>query len=125
MLPPLTALELKVGDSETLQLLVSEDDGSPIDLSSFTAEFSVNKGRKGGIGSFTYLSTDDDPVVSVESGSPLDYVELRITPEMTRDWTGGKGTTLQYEVTITDPSGVRRSILDGELVMRGEVRFEP
>lgn len=125
MLAPLTTLQLKVGDSEVLQVAVSEDDNSKIDLSGFTAEFSVNKGRKGGLGNWTYLSTDSSPVVSVESGSPLDYVELRISPAMTREWTGGKAVTLQFEVTITDTLGARRSILDGELDMRGEVRFEP
>lgn len=124
-LPALTRLQLKVGDSEVLQLEVSEDDGSPIDLSGFSAEFSVNKGRKGGLGDWTYLSTDDSPVVSVETGGPLDFVELRISPEMTRLWTGGKAVVLQFEVTVTDTLGARRSILDGELDMRGEVRFEP
>lgn len=127
MLVPLTTIDLKVGDSETLRLTVANDDDSKIDLSGFSAEFSVNRSRKGQVGDFTYLSTDGDGVVSVVlNASPaLDEVVIVVTPAMTRAWSGGKEVTLQFEVTLTDTLGARRSILDGELDMRGEVRFEP
>ena len=127
MLPPITTLDLKVGDSETLRFEVTNDDDTKIDLTGCEAEFSVNRSRKGGLGNWTYLSTDSDPVVSVEIAGPSDpdYVEVRISPGMTREWTGGKAVLLQAEVTITDTLGGRRTISDLELDMRGEVRFEP
>lgn len=127
MLPPVETLELKVGDSETLRFEVTNDDDTKVDLTGFSAEFSVNRGRKGGLGDWTYLSTDPDPVVSVVLSGPgdPDYVEVRISPGMTRAWTGGKALLLQAEVTLTDTLGARRTISDLELDMRGEVRFEP
>lgn len=123
-LPALLRLAAKVGDTTSLSFEWNEDDGTPIDISGWSAEFSVSKGRKGGLGNWTYLSTSDPSVISIVPSDP-DPVKLVITPAMSREWTGGKAVVLQFEVTLTDPSGARTSILDGELDMRGEVRFEP
>lgn len=121
MLPPLTTLDVKIGDDTVLWFEVQNDDDTPIDTTGWTAELSVNRNRRGGIGPYTYLSTDPDPRVVVLPGE----VRVHITPAMSREWTTGRATLLQVEVTITDSAGLRLSIHDGEFDMRGEVRFEP
>lgn len=124
MLPGILRLAAKVGDTTSLSFEWNEDDGTKINVSGWSGEFSVSKGRKGGLDNWTYLSSTDPSVISIVPADP-DPVKLKITPAMSREWTGGKATVLQFEVTLTDPSGNRTTIVDGELDMRGEVRFEP
>lgn len=124
LLPATLRIDLKVGDTCLLSFEWNEDDGDPIDITGWECEFSVNKARKGGYGDWTYLTTSHPEVISIVPSDP-DPIKLEITPTMTRLWSNGKSEVFQAELTLTDPDGRRTTLVDMQLNMRGEVRYEP
>lgn len=126
MLVPLTTLQLKAHDDEVFEISVTEDDDTPIDTTGWGVEVNINKARKGGAGPWFYTDQDSSPRVVFDRTGPVHKIVWSVFADDTLDWTsGGRAVVLQFEVTITDALGKRRTILDGELDFRGEVLTVP
>ena len=80
-LPDLLNLEAKQGDTYNLPFTYLNDDDSPIDVTGYTAEFSLAV-SPGGSPSFTY--TDDDYITV---GTTDGAFEIDVPPAATRLWT--------------------------------------
>lgn len=126
MLPPLTTLQLKAHDDEVFEIRVQEDDDTPIDTTGWHVEVNINKKRVGGAGPFFYTDEDPSPRVTFDRTNPVHMIVWSVLAADTLLWTnGGRALVLQFEVTITDSLGKRRTILDGALDFRGEVLTVP
>lgn len=113
---------VKQGDTNWLGLNLTEDDGTPIDVTTASVEFSValSPGRKP---AWTWT---DDTVAWVNNNKEYD-VEVLLSPNVTREF--GELTRLVYELTLTMPQAEgepwRLTVLEGTLDVTPEVWHEP
>lgn len=105
-------LEAKQGDTFSLAFAYQEDDGTPIDVTGYTAEFSLAV-APGGSPSFTY--TDDDYITV---GTTDGLFTVSIPPAQTRLW---EHRRYSYEITVVDTSDVKTTLFEGKLSIRPEV----
>lgn len=104
----------KQGDSITFTAAYQEDDGTPIDLTGCSVEFSVAKARR----KTPAWSWTTAPHVTI-SDAANGEVSVELAPDDSREW--GKLEELQYELTVTFPDGERVTILEGPISVRLEV----
>lgn len=121
-LPPLQVWELQANDDEFFELIVQEDDLDPVDTTGWHAEVSVNKSRKGGLGPFFYTDADADPRVTFDRSGPIHFVVWHVRAADTLEWTnGGKPIVHEFDLTVIDAAGYRKTPLSGTIEFRGEV----
>ena len=100
----------RAGDTFTRIITWTEDDGTPIDLTGASVEWSLAGHGK------------DVQYVDSAEASILDAVaaktKLNLTALQTRDL---EGLTMEYELTITLVDGTRTTILFGSLPVEAEV----
>lgn len=119
-------MQLKAHDDEVFEITVTEDDDTPIDTTGWHVEVNINKARKGGAGPWFYTDEDANPVVVFDRTGLTHKIVWSVLATDTLTWTnGGRAVVQQFEVTITDSLGKRRTILDGALDFRGEVLTVP
>jgi len=109
--PESYSLAARAGDSFRRVLTWSEDDGTPIDLTSASVEWAIATG----VTSFQYEDTAEAGITDATAG----VVTLALTPIQTRELVA-TGYTWRYEVTITLADSSRETILHGVLSVARE-----
>jgi hypothetical protein len=89
----------------------SEDDGTPIDLTGASVEWSLVAGAT----EFQYIDSAEAGITDATAG----VVTLALTPTQTRELVA-TGYTWRYEVTITLADSSRETILHGVLSIARE-----
>jgi len=105
-------LAARAGDSFRRVLTWSEDDGTPIDLTSASVEWSLVTGAT----EFQYMDSAEAGVTDATAGE----VTLALTPTQTRE-VAATGYTCRYEVTVTLADSSRETLLHGVLSVAREV----
>jgi len=111
-LPDFVNLEAKQGDHFALPFIYTEDDDTPIDVTGYSAEFSLAV-APGGSPSFTYTEDDYITVGTTDGAFDIDVV-----PSETRNWTARR---YFYEVSLVPPDGKKVTVFEGRISIRPEV----
>jgi len=100
----------RAGDTFTRIITWTEDDGTPIDLTSASVEWSL-------VGGGIQQQYVDSPEASITNAAGGE-VSLVLTPTQTRSLAGG---THAYELTVTMVDATRITLLFGSLSVEREV----
>jgi len=103
-------LVARAGDTFTRVLTWTESDGTAIDLTGGSVEWSLTDGTT----TTTYEDETEASITTPASGE----ITLALTPTQTRALFG---SVWRYEVTITDSGGLRTTLLEGLLTVGREV----
>ena len=116
MLPQLVTIPVKQGDTLTLACTLTQDDSTtPIDLTGGSIEWSTANARLGQ----KFWTYTDEPGIAEITDAANGKIMLTLAPALSRAWEATE--VVQTEVTITLPSGVRVTVLDGAFAVRLEV----
>jgi hypothetical protein len=106
-------LQLRSGDNFTRSLAWSTTDGEyPVNLTNCSVEFSFKSG------SFERQFIDDEHASITDAVNGV--IELSLSAIETREIRSSGYSSFKFEVTVTFPSGARKTILFGNLVFSGE-----
>lgn len=107
-------LEIVRGDTKTFTVTYTETDGTPVDLTDYTARMQIRKTMDDG--SYIWQGSTTTGEISITGASGLISITIPKTNTATFNFDRGK-----YDLEITSSTGVTETIMGGEATLIKDV----